>query len=421
MSFNAIEYINSFSHTGKKVTDLSRISGLLKRLDNPQNGQKFVHIAGTNGKGSTLEYMSEILIKAGYRTGQFTSPFIEEYNDRIRINGENIPDERLEEICGRVKSAVSDEIYSQFEITFAVALIYFLEEKCDIVFLETGIGGLLDATNIIESPLLSVITSVSLDHTQLLGNTVAEIAVQKTGIIKKGCPVILSADNIADTVDIARKKAAECSSPLVMPELSECVTVHSDISGTDFKYKGANYRINMCGSHQVNNAITAIEAVNILRNCGFSVSDKALKQGLESAKVKLRIEVLSKNPPVIADGGHNISGIDSLIDIIKSSDRSIIGIVGMMNGKNPEYAGKRLSEILDTAICADGYIENNMDARELMKYFSCPCEACDYKTALKKAMELAEEKNSAVLICGSLYLASAARREFTEKYRNLSI
>ncbi len=153
MQFNAIEYINSFSHTGKKVTDLSRISGLLRRLGNPQKGQKFVHIAGTNGKGSTLEYMSQVLIKAGYKTGQFTSPFIEEYNDRIRINGENIPDERLENICVRVKEAVSDEVYSQFEITFAVALIYFLEEKCDIVFLETGIGGLLDATNVIERPL----------------------------------------------------------------------------------------------------------------------------------------------------------------------------------------------------------------------------------------------------------------------------
>lgn len=417
MPFNAIEYINSFSHTGKKVTDLSRISGLLKRLGSPQKGQKFVHIAGTNGKGSTLEYMSETFIKAGYKTGQFTSPFIEEYNDRIRINGENIPDKRLQEICRRVKAAVSDEIYSQFEITFAVALIYFLEESCDIVFLETGIGGLLDATNVIESPLLSVITSVSLDHTQLLGNTVAEIAVQKAGIIKKGCPVILSADNIADTIAIAKKKAVECNSPFVIPKISVCVTVQSDISGTDFEYRGTDYRINMCGKHQVNNAITAIEAVNVLRSCGFSVPDKALKQGLEAAKVKLRIELLGKTPTVIADGGHNISGIDSLINIIKSTDSRFIGVVGMMNGKDAEYAGKRLSKILDTAICADGYIENNMDARKLMKYFSCPCEAADYKTALARAMELAKEKKSAVLICGSLYLASAARREFMRKYR----
>lgn len=419
MPFNAVKYINSFSHTGKKVTDLSRISGLLERLGNPQNGQKFVHIAGTNGKGSTLEYMSEILIKAGYKTGQFTSPFIEKYNDRIRINGRNIPDERLEKICLRVKEAVSDEIYSQFEITFAVALIFFHEENCSIVFLETGIGGLLDATNIIENPLLSVITSVSLDHTQLLGNTVSEIAVQKTGIIKNNRPVILSADNAIETVKTAEKKAAECKSLLVIPKLSECVTVRSDIFGSEFIYKGTEYRVNMCGKHQINNALTAIEAVNILKSCGFSISDNALKQGLESAKVKLRIEILSKNPPVIADGGHNISGIDSLIDILKSFDSSIIGIVGMMNGKNAEYAGRKLSEILDTAICADGYIENNMKAEELMKYFGCSCETADYKNALKRALKLAEEKKSAVLICGSLYLASAVRHEFAEKYKNL--
>lgn len=418
MSFNPVSYINSFSHTGKKVTDLSRISVLLERLGNPQNGQKFVHIAGTNGKGSTLEYMSGILIKAGYKTGQFTSPFIEKYNDRIRINGENIPDRRLEEICQRVKTAVSDEVYSQFEITFAVALIYFLEENCDIVFLETGIGGLLDATNVIRTPLLSVITSVSLDHTQLLGSTVAEIALQKAGIIKSNCPVILSADNISDTVNVVSKKAAECESRLVIPKFSDCFINHSDIFGSDFVYKGTDYRVNMCGKHQVSNAITAIEAADILRTSGYSIPDIAVKQGLESAKVRLRIEILSKNSPVIADGGHNISGIDSLIEIVKQLETSIIGVVGMMNGKNTEYAGKRLSEVLDTAICADGYIENNISAQELMKYFSCPCEAADYKTALKRALRLAEERKAAVLICGSLYLASAARREFFDKHKD---
>lgn len=412
MPFSAIQYVNSFSHTGKKVTDLSRISNLLERLGNPQNNQKFVHVAGTNGKGSTLEYMSNTLMQAGYRVGQFTSPFIEEYNDRIRINGKNIPNKRLEEICVKVKTAVSDNCYSQFEITFAIALIYFLEAKCDIIFLETGIGGLLDATNIIKDPIVSVITSVSLDHTQLLGNTVAEIAIQKAGIIKEGAPVVLAIDNICDTIEVVKRKAGECQSEVIIPKSSDCITLKSDIYGSDFLYKDKKYRISMCGNHQVSNALTAIETIEIITKNGFSVSYENIKKGLESAKVNLRIEILSKNPPIIADGGHNMLGIDCLVDIVKLLDCKVIGIVGMVSGKAVEYVASRLSEILDIALCADGYIENNINARELKKYFSCPCKTSDYKTALKIALDLAKKQNAAILICGSLYLASAVRQEY---------
>ncbi|MBQ7046981.1 MAG: bifunctional folylpolyglutamate synthase/dihydrofolate synthase [Oscillospiraceae bacterium] len=405
----AVEFINSFSHTGSRITDLSRISGLLERLDNPHNGQKFVHIAGTNGKGSTLEYMSEILISAGYKTGQFTSPFIEVYHDRIRINGENIPDSRLNEICGRVRAAVSGENYSQFEISLAIAFIYFKEENCDIVFLETGIGGILDATNIIENPLVSVITSVSLDHTELLGNTVSEIAQQKAGIIKKNCPVLLSADNTSDTISIVKDKAKECGSEFNIPVMNMCVTLSSDIFGSRFSYKADEYYVSMCGHHQVCNAVTAIEAARILRKSGYDISCENIRNGLAKAKVKLRIEVLSENPPVIADGGHNASGIDSLISIVEKINRPIIGVCGMMKGKDIEYGTKRLSEILATAICTDGYIEGCMPADKLSEYFTCKSETAPLEAAIDKALSYAKEKNGLVLICGSLYLASAAR------------
>lgn len=412
---NAVEFINTFSHTGSRITDLSRISGLLKRLNNPQSGQKFVHIAGTNGKGSTLEYMSEMLIDAGYKTGQFTSPFIEVYHDRIRINGENIPDSRLEEICKRVKPAISGENYSQFEISFAIALIYFKEENCDIVFLETGIGGILDATNIIENPLLSVVTSVSLDHTALLGNTVSEIAVQKAGIIKKECPAVLSADNTAEAVEIVRKKCNETNSKLTIPDKSSCKIFRSDILGSDFEYKAEKYTVNMCGHHQVCNALTAIESAQILKNSGFIIKNTNIRKGLFKAKVKLRIEVLSENPPVIADGGHNASGIDSLMEIIEKINRPLIAIVGMMTGKDVGYAAKRLSEILDTAICTDGFIDGNMSAEELRSYFNCPTRTANLSAAIDTALSLATEKDGLVLICGSLYLASAARTLYISK------
>ncbi len=417
INMNAVEYINTFSHAGSKLTDLSRISGLLERLGNPQDGQKFVHIAGTNGKGSTLEYISEILIDAGYRVGQFTSPFIEVYNDRIRICGENIPNDRLEEICNRVKVAVNEECYSQFEITFSIALIYFLEEKCDVVCLETGVGGMLDATNVIKEPLLSVITSVSIDHTSVLGNTVAEIAAQKAGIIKRGCPLVLSPQNTKETIEIMRAKAREYESEFVMPVMNMCAVVESDILGSRFEYKGGKYEVEMCGRHQVCNAVTAIETVNVLREKGYKISDENVKNGLKSAKVKLRIELLSKSPAVIADGGHNASGIDSLIEIVKKIDKPIIGVVGMMKGKAVDYAANKLSEVLEIAVCADNYIENNMSASDLSQLFTCKTCAMEYKSALETALRLAEEREGVVLICGSLYLASAARAEYMRKYR----
>lgn len=410
MTFNSLEYINSFSRSGKKVTDLSRIKGLLERLGDPQRGQKFVHIAGTNGKGSTLEYMSEILIGAGYKTGQFTSPFVEKYGDRIRINGHNIPDKRLDEICLKVKKHVSGGDYSQFEITLAAAFIYFAEEACDIVFLETGIGGVLDATNVIESPLLSVITSVSLDHTELLGNTVSEIAKQKAGIIKRDRPVVLSVANNADTIVIVKNTAEKRSSKFIIPCMNMCVVEKSDIYGSDFLYKTGRYHINMCGGHQVGNSITAIEAVNVLAENGFSITDENVKNGLSCANVKLRTEIFSKDPLVIIDGGHNASGIDSLAELLKTLDCPIVGAIGMVKGKDAKYAGERLSEIFDTVICADGFIENNIEAVTLAGYFSCNTETADFTAAVKRIVSLSAEKKAAAVICGSLYFASVARK-----------
>lgn len=423
MLFCAEEYVSGFSRTGGSITDLSRISELLERLGNPQSGQKFVHIAGTNGKGSTLEYISRILIDAGYKTGQFTSPFIEKYSDRIRINGENIRDDELNRIAERVKNNLSDCQYSQFEITFSIALIYFKEKNCDIVFLETGIGGLLDATNIIEAPLVSVITSISLDHTNILGNTILEVAEQKAGIIKKRCPVVMSADNTDDAVNTVKSRADQLGSIFIMPEPGKCTIPNynaykNSFSETAFIYKGKEYKVNMCGVHQVSNGMTAIETAKLLRDLGFEISDENIKNGLSAAMVKLRAEILSEDPLVIADGAHNISGIDSLIRLLKKIERPIIGVVGMVKGKAAEYAGEKLSEVFDTVICTDGFIDNNLSAKELARNFICPCEAMDYRTAVKKAVDLSEKNNAAVVMCGSLYFASAARKVFFKEYRS---
>ncbi|MGN1480386.1 bifunctional folylpolyglutamate synthase/dihydrofolate synthase [Porcipelethomonas sp.] len=412
---DAMDYINSFSHTGARITDLSRIKKLLDLLGNPQNKLKFVHIAGTNGKGSVLEYCSNALIKSGYKTGQFTSPYILSYCDRIRINGCNIPESKVAQICSYVKDSVDNSPFSQFEITFAIALIYFLEEKCDIIFLETGIGGELDATNIINPPLTSVITSVSLDHVKLLGDTVEKIAVQKSGIIKKNSPVIVSYDNKESVIKIFAEKAADTQSKLIIPDSHKVNIVNMELTGTDFIYKNNCYHLKMCGKHQVTNAVTAIEILHVLEESRFFITPENIQKSLAETSVGSRIEVFDGNPMIIIDGGHNIAGIDSLVNALKlSGKKTFTGMVGMVEGKSHEYAVSRFSKIFDHVFCADGFIENNISAEYLAGLFKqngCPAEYYDYKTAYTKALEYAGRHSEVLVVCGSLYLSSDVKRD----------
>lgn len=412
----AMLYINSFSHSGRKVTDLSRIRKLLNLLGNPQDNMKFVHIAGTNGKGSVLEYCSNALINAGYKTGQFTSPFIREYCDRIRINGRNIPKEKAAYYCMYVKKYADNLYFSQFEITFAIALLYFKEEACDIVFLEAGIGGELDATNIISSPLVSVITSVSLDHTQILGDTIEEIAEQKVGIIKRNSYTVLSYDNEDSVKKIAYRKAFEKGSALIVPDSSQIHITKLNLKETEFKYKNKLYKLKMCGRHQIVNAVTAIEVLLILNNIKFKISYEQIFKALSSASVELRTEIVRYDPLVMIDGGHNIAGINSLAEILQNSgEERFVGLIGMVKGKAVDYAAERLSQIFEYVFCTDGFIENSIPAEKLCELFkrnNCPAEYCGYREALKKAFNYSSENKAALIICGSLYFSSAVKNEF---------
>ncbi|MGN0621120.1 MAG: bifunctional folylpolyglutamate synthase/dihydrofolate synthase [Porcipelethomonas sp.] len=414
----AMSFINSFSRTGKKVTDLSRIKNLLDKIGNPQDSLEFVHIAGTNGKGSVLEYCSEALIKSGYKTGQFTSPFMECYCDRIRINGVNIPEQEIADICETFKDH-ADAPFSQFEISLAIAFLYFKKEKCDVVCLETGVGGRLDATNIIKSPLVSVITSVSLDHTQILGDTVEKIAYQKAGIIKKGCPCVLSAYNEPSVEKLAGETAVENDSRLIIPQSEKIKVVSEELCGTEFIYKDKVYRLKMPGFHQVINAVTAIETLNILREKGFDIPDECVNNALKEAFVVSRTEVLNLDPEVIIDGGHNAAGIDSLINVLKlRKKKRIAGVVGMVKGKDCEYAAERLSEVFERVFCVDGFTENAVESSELAKLFSCCAKASDFAEGMKEAMEYAKKESALLVVCGSLYLAAAVR-SYRDKLKSL--
>ena len=413
-----MSFINSFSKSGKPVKDLSRAEELMQRIGNPEKQLKFVHIAGTNGKGSTVEYISNALILSGYRTGQFTSPFIRRYNDRIRINGVEIDDDSLCEIADFVRQKAVSPDYSQFEITMAIALLWFLREKCDIVIFECGIGGLLDCTNVIPPPLLAVITSISLDHTALLGDTAEKIAEHKAGIIKKGSITILSADNSKSVAKIVKKTAERKRSFFVQP-VDSCIKRCDTLSTTYFTYKQAfrthRYRLSMAGVCQVYNAVTAIEACFWLRNrYGFEIPRENIEKSLEMTCVKGRMQYIHNEgkPTVLVDGGHNPAGIQNLaVELTgwKNIGKKLYVIMGMVNTKDFEYGVKTVSGLAEKMFCVDDFSANSVASGRMAEIAGeyTEAEICgSLPEALKMANALAVEYDDLVVVCGSLYLAS---------------
>ena len=418
---DTMNFINSYSKSGGKITDLSRARELMDRIGNPEKKLRFVHIAGTNGKGSVVEYISCALISAGYKTGQFTSPFILRYNDRIRINGCEISDDVLCRIAETVKNKIDSKPYSQFEITMAIAMLWYLEEKCDIVVLETGIGGLLDSTNVIPPPLLSVITSISLDHTAILGNTVEEIAFQKAGIIKKGSAVVSSIDNPETVTNIIRNTAAEIEAEFIQPDQNSYIPVQVkdfSLGGIPFTYKGIEYHPAMPGTAQsACNAPTAIEACLYLRKKGFDIKDEDIKHSIETACVKGRLQVIDGEPPVIVDGGHNENGVFVLscqMRHIRHHNKKIYTIAGMVDTKDYQPCIELIAKLSDKVFTVDGFAPNCVPAEKLAEIAgrSTLSEASFLAEAVKNAKALALENNGIVIVCGSLYLAS----EYLNKY-----
>ena len=405
----AMSFINSYTKSGGRITDLSRAQELADSIGNPEKRLRFVHIAGTNGKGSTLEYISNALILSGYRVGQFTSPFILRYNDRIRINGTEISDDDLAETAEQVKARVSDRPYSQFEITMAIALLWFEREKCDIVMLETGIGGLLDCTNIIPSPLLSVITSVSLDHTALLGNTVEEIASHKAGIIKSGSAVVLSDDNPDSVKELVRQTAENVGA--VTLTLEPCKPYSDGGLYAPFMYRGIKLTPAMPGLHQKYNAQTAITACLYLRSKGYSISDGNIIRAVETTQVRARVQYIDGEPPMMIDGGHNPAGVNMLslvLMYLSTRNKKIYTVMGMVDSKDYAECVKMVARQSDKFFAVDGFAGNSVPADTLQDIasFYTEAEALSLAEAVEKARVLALDNDGIVVVCGSLYLAS---------------
>ena len=405
-------YINSLSHSGKPVKDLKRIASLLHDLGDPQDRLRFIHIAGTNGKGSIAQMLNEICIDAGLRTGLFTSPYIFRFNDRIRIDNTDISDSDLAKYADTVKKAAESSPYvnefSQFEITMSIAFLYYLDKDCDIVVLEAGIGGLLDCTNIIKSPLACVIGSVSFDHTQILGDTIEEIASQKAGIIKEGSPCILSSGSGTSVERIFSETAKKVNSPLTIPDES-FKTVKNGISGSEFLYKGQEYRVSMQGKHMIRNACAVIEVCNAVKD-KLGLSEENIRNGLKKAVVPARVQVLSEKPLLLLDGAHNPDGMAALAETIQScGKRPCKAVIGMCRDKNIISALEKLTGTVDEFFTCDGF-SDRAESREKLAEVLCslgakasPCRDGIYET-VKELMHSNSE--GITLICGSLYLCS---------------
>lgn len=408
--FEAMQFINSFPKSGKKVVDLSRFELLMNKLGNPQDRLRFVHVAGTNGKGSTVRMLANMLTKAKYKTGEFTSPYIYTYNDRIKIDGINISDLELCTILEEVKSVftMKDAGYSQFEITTAIAFLYYYWKKVDVVVLETGLGGLLDCTNIIKEPLATVITSISYDHTAILGNTLEEIATQKAGIIKPNCPVILSPNNKACVRKIVYDTATVNDSYFYVPDLQRLKINKCDISGNSFNYKNYDYKTEMIGEYQIENALTAIETARVLSHSGFDrLQYPCIYEGIKTAVVPSRCQVIRKKDPVIViDGAHNPDGMRNLAEFIKTQPQQPkILVIGMLQVKDFHKTIEYIKPYIDRAVCVDGFVANTVFASALADCFN-EAEVASIDTALIRAVRLAGE-GGMVICAGSLYMASA--------------
>lgn len=426
--FDPIAYINTPRWQQSRL-GLDRIRMLLDRMGNPQNRLRFVHVAGTNGKGSTCAYLASILQKAGFKTGLFTSPYIVCFEERIRVNGENISLDDLREATLFVRKHAEDlaretgDHPTEFELMTAVAFQHFAQSCCDIVVAEVGLGGRLDSTNVIERPEACVITRIGLDHTALLGSTVAEVAGEKAGIIKMGVPVICYPQD-QEAIEVVERIAKEKGCPLTLPDMA-CLSLGSvDRSKGDalrsFTYKGASYVTKLLGSYQPCNAALALETIEALRERGWSISHQSVCEGIASTTWPGRFEVLPlpgapEGQTLIIDGGHNPQGASVLAESLRDvfpNDKPVF-VCGVLADKDYEGMLPGIASLARAFVCVTPDNPRALQADDLARAARCALgnasnqdavvqTAASMAEALRMAREIAGECGI-VCVFGSLY------------------
>lgn len=400
----AIEYIDSRLAFGIKP-GLDRMYKLLSRLGNPHEKLNIIHVAGTNGKGSICAYLASTLKLKHKAVGLYTSPAITDLREQLQINGKMISQSELAQCVDALRQLIddSDEI-TQFELITCIAFYWFFTKGCDIVILETGMGGLEDATNVITKPLCSVISHIDIDHTGVLGSTLAQIAGQKAGIIKPGAPVVVTSSQSDEAMQVIKEKADSCQSPLIIAE--ECAVNQTSFTHYAMSYRDFRFESSLIGQYQAINAGVAIEVLRQL-----DISDDTIRAGLSSASLPARMEVISKNPLIIIDGAHNPNGAEALSRTLSQlfPQGNTVALMGILADKDYHAMLDSLLPYFEKVITADGYSVRELSSRELCEIIGdkAICGG-NVTSALASALSLADGK--ALIICGSLYLAAAVKR-----------
>ena len=407
------EYIEVLGQFGS-VLGLENMYRLCEKLEIPLEELKVIHIAGTNGKGSTLAFVSTILKEAGYKVGRYISPTISDYRERIQIGGRMITWKDLCLYMSKLRDACEQIVAegnphpTAFEIETALGFLYFYEKECDMIVLETGLGGTLDATNVLPKPLLSVLASISMDHMAFLGNTLSEIAENKCGIIKDGCPVVSQIQD-DEAMKVIEKVCLQKQASLTVVEEEKLSKVKYGLLKQKFSY--GNYKqceISMAGTYQIKNACLALEVVEVLRTLGYEISDKAVFKGLQNAQWLGRFTVIGKKPLFVVDGAHNEDASKQLAKSIEFyfTNKKIIYIMGVLKDKEYEKI------IANTYSYASQIItiktpnnERAMDAYELAKEVNKYHPNVTMADSIEEAVEMAylmADKDSVILAFGSL-------------------
>ena len=410
----ALEYIHSISWRGSRP-GLSRITELCEKMGNPQDSLRFIHIAGTNGKGSAASMLSSVLSAAGYKVGMFTSPFVDRFNERIRYLGHDIPDEDLADVTCYVKGFADtmEDPPTEFELITAVGLEYYRRVGCDYVVFECGLGGRFDSTNVIQTSVLSIITGIDLDHTALLGDTTAKIAWEKAGIIKDGVPVIFG-EGDDSAAEVIKAEADAHSSRYRRTDYGKISDISSDLGGTSFTFDGRQYRIGLLGLYQTRNAANVLTAVDVLRGEGISIPEDAVVSGLLSARWSARFEILTNDPLVIYDGAHNPQGIAAAVGNIRhylsslGRDGKIALLMGVMADKDHTKMIKMLAPYALRVFTVTPANARSLDSTDVEKEFSdCGVHGRAFGTVdegVNAAVTYARKNKIPLLCLGSLYM-----------------
>lgn len=408
-----LAFLQSVSWLGSRP-GLERIEALMALLGNPEKELKYIHVAGTNGKGSTCAMLSSILWEAGYKTGVYTSPHLVRYNERMVIDGSEISDEALCAAAETVKACVDgmDDKPTEFELITAMALLYFKEQGCDIVVLEVGLGGRLDATNVIPAPEVAVIANLGLEHTEILGDTIEQIAAEKGGIIKPGCAAV-SYDSAPGALSVLRNICRERAVPLTCVDMSRLRPLSRSLEGQRFTWEGSKeLLLPLLGEHQLHNAALALETVSALRGRGWAIPEEAVCRGLAKTRWPARFELLCRAPLTILDGGHNPQCVRALADAIAAHlpGQRMTFLMGVLADKDYEDMIATVAPLARRFVCVTPDSDRAMPAGELAALLrSRGHEAVSCGTIPDGTRAALSYGDGPVVAFGSLYMAGAVR------------